>query len=158
MTIDVALGLGALIGSLGELELECGVLCFFALVADFGDFGGGAVYFSRDAGVIKGVADELVGVDDIEAGGVSCELDVGTDASEGVVDGLLFSLGDSLVDFAVECNLGGADAESLAVCRGDFEFRRLSYRGDVEFTGTVEHRKDAAHEGSESGAVEGVSG
>ena len=51
MIIEVALSLGALVGGLGELELEgCG-LSFFALVADFGDFGGGAVYFSRDAGV-----------------------------------------------------------------------------------------------------------
>ena len=151
-------GLGALVGGLGELELERGLAFFFAPGADGVDFGLGAVDFGGGSGGVEGVSGEGVGVDVVEAGGVGGEVDVAADGAEGVVEALFFGAVDGLVDFAVVADFGHGDAELFAVGCGDFEFRRLGGFGGVEFAGAVEDGEAAFHDDGEVGAVEAVGG
>lgn len=119
----------------------------FAFLADGVNFCGGVVDFGRGTGVVEGVADELVCVDDVEAGVVSGELGVVADGGEGVVEAVFFCLVDGLVDFAVVGDFGGADAEVFVVGGGDVEFGGLCGFGGVVFAEAVEDGEYAGHEG-----------
>ena len=104
-----------MVGGLCELELEGGGLCFFAFFADALHFCGCVVDFCGGSCVVEGVADEFVGIYDVKAGGVACELCVVADGGECVVEAGFFCLVDGLVDFAVVGDFGGADTEVFAV-------------------------------------------
>lgn len=78
--------LSALVGGLCELELEGGGLGFFSFLANGLNFCGSVVDFGGGTGGIEGIADEFIGIDDIEAGGIAGELGVIADGSESVVE------------------------------------------------------------------------